>query len=336
VILLWGISNDGPLRAVRAALHARGEPVCLFDQRETPRTTLDLRVGSSVQGTLHLAEGLFALEGITSVYARPYDVRQLPDLQDAGPFSPLWRHGLALDDALQTLVELTPALVINRPSAMASNGAKPYQAALIRAAGFDVPDTLVTTDPEAALAFQAQHGAVIYKSTSGVRSIVTRLSDEHRARLQDIGNCPTQFQQYIAGTDYRVHVVGDDVFAAEIVSDADDYRYADRTGHTRKIRATMLEPALAQRCRSLAVAMGLAVAGVDLRRTPEGQWYCFEVNPSPGFTFYAEATGQPIAASIASLLAVEVAGSFERSYAARRGGRQGTWRTGLRSGSRSV
>ena len=313
MILLWGVCNDGPLRAVRAALHACGEPVCLFDQRETARTALDLCVGSSVHGTLHLPEDLFALEAMTAVYARPYDVRQMPELQDAGPFSPLWRHGLALDDALQAWVELTPALVINRPSAMASNGAKPYQAALIRAAGFDVPDTLVTTDPEAALAFQAQHGAVIYKSTSGVRSIVTRLGDEHRARLQDVGNCPTQFQQYVAGTDYRVHVVGDEIFAAEIISDADDYRYADRTGHARKIRATTLEPALAQRCRSLAAGMGLVVAGVDLRRTPEGRWYCFEVNPSPGFTFYAEATGQRIAESIASLLAQAIGGAVSRS-----------------------
>jgi hypothetical protein len=313
VILLWGIPNEGPLLAVRAALHACREPVCLLDQHEAALTTLDLCVGSSVHGTLHLPEDLFALEGMTAVYARPYDVRQLPELRDAGSFSPLWRHGLALDDALQAWVEVTPALVINRPSAMASNGSKPYQAALIRAAGLDVPDTLVTTDPEAALAFQAQHGSVIYKSTSGVRSIVTRLSAGHRARLQDVGNCPTQFQQYVAGTDYRVHVVGDDVFATEILSDADDYRYAHRTGHARKIRAAMLEPALAQRCRSLAAALGLVVAGVDLRRTPEGRWYCFEVNPSPGFTFYAEATGQKIAESIASLLARGIGGVVSRS-----------------------
>ena len=48
--------------------------------------------------------------------------------------------------------------------------------------------------------------------------------------------------------------------------------------------------------------MGLFVAGIDLRRTPSGEWCCFEVNPSPAFTFYQESTGQPIAAAIASLL----------------------------------
>jgi len=210
---------------------------------------------------------------------------------------------MALDDGMQAWIEVSPALVVNRPSTMASNSSKPYQAALIRASGLDVPDTLVTTDANAAMAFHDLHGSVIYKSTSGVRSIVSRLGPEHKDRLIDVGNCPTQFQQYIPGADYRVHVVGDRVFAAQIVSDADDYRYAGRSGNSTEIRACTLEPDLVNRCRRLAAELGLLFAGVDLRRSPEGRWYCFEVNPSPGFTFYQEATGQKIAESVAGLLA---------------------------------
>jgi len=52
----------------------------------------------------------------------------------------------------------------------------------------------------------------------------------------------------------------------------------------------------------LAAGLGLPVAGIDLRRTPSGRWYCFEVNPSPGFSYYEHATGQPLALSIARLL----------------------------------
>jgi hypothetical protein len=48
--------------------------------------------------------------------------------------------------------------------------------------------------------------------------------------------------------------------------------------------------------------MHLQVAGIDLRKTSDGNWFCFEVNPSPAFTFYEEATGQPIAKAIANLL----------------------------------
>jgi D-alanine-D-alanine ligase-like ATP-grasp enzyme len=53
----------------------------------------------------------------------------------------------------------------------------------------------------------------------------------------------------------------------------------------------------------LAAALHLSVAGIDLRKTPEGEWVCFEVNTSPAFTYYEEATGQPIAHAIAELLA---------------------------------
>jgi glutathione synthase/RimK-type ligase-like ATP-grasp enzyme len=302
MILLWGVPGDGPLRAVQAALREMNEPVFMLNQHAFADAALDLSVGGAVQGTLRAGNTEIALEAITAVYVRPYDVRQLPALEGLGPDSPTWRHAVELDDASLAWAEVTPALVINRPSAMASNGSKPYQAALIRAVGFEVPDTLVTTDPAAALAFREHHGSVIYKSVSGVRSIVSRFGDGHLERLGDIANCPTQFQEYVPGTDWRVHVVGEDVFASEIICDSDDYRYAARSGGARDIRAGTLAPDLTARCRGLAAALGLHVAGIDLRCSESGRWVCFEVNPSPGFTFYQEETGQPIAESIAHLL----------------------------------
>jgi D-alanine-D-alanine ligase-like ATP-grasp enzyme len=45
----------------------------------------------------------------------------------------------------------------------------------------------------------------------------------------------------------------------------------------------------------------LTVAGIDLRLTSDGKWYCFEVNPSPAFTFQA-ATNHRVDEAIADLL----------------------------------
>ena len=56
---------------------------------------------------------------------------------------------------------------------------KPYQALVISGTGLRVPPTLVTSDPAAARAFHAEHGEVIYKSASGIRSIVRRLGPDH-------------------------------------------------------------------------------------------------------------------------------------------------------------
>ncbi|MGH9351764.1 MAG: ATP-grasp domain-containing protein, partial [Terriglobia bacterium] len=294
MILLWGTLADGPLMAVSKALQRQGSPFFFLDQNEVLASRIEFTAGANLRGRIYMEPREIDLEIIQSVYLRPYDFRGLSAIESAGPASAAWLHAAALDDAIGCWLELTPALVVNRPSAMASNGSKPYQSSLIRAQGFDVPETLITTDANAALEFWEKHGTVIYKSVSAVRSIVSKLKPEHSSRLKNVAHCPTQFQEYIAGTDYRVHVVGEDVFPCEIKSEADDYRYAGRQGKDVEIRACAAPPELLDRCRTLALALGLPVAGVDLRLTPEGKWYCFEVNPSPGFTYYEDATGLPI------------------------------------------
>jgi glutathione synthase/RimK-type ligase-like ATP-grasp enzyme len=239
---------------------------------------------------------------VTAAYLRPYDPLGVPAVTAAGTDSAASRHAVAVYEALRVWSEMTSALVVNRLSAMGSNSSKPYQLELIRAAGFAVPETLITTDPAAAAEFCERLGDVVYKSVSGVRSIVSRVSPEKRAQLDAVGACPTQFQQYVHGVDHRVHVVGDDVFVCELVSEADDYRYVERQGATVTRRQVDLPDACLDRCRALARALDLPVAGLDLRCTPEGEWFCFEVNPSPAFSWFDAPDGR-IARQIATLLA---------------------------------
>ncbi|WP_164015777.1 ATP-grasp domain-containing protein [Pyxidicoccus trucidator] len=301
MILLWGMPGDEPFDAVRAALEWRKAPYTLLDQRRVLQQRLELEVGPVLGGTVWSGEERVPLDEVSAVYTRVYDARRLPGVEDAGVA--VHERVREVETALWSWVEEAPGRVVNRPAAMASNGSKPFQAALIEAQGFRVPETLVTTDPSAALEFWERHGSVIYKSVSGVRSIVSRLGPEHRERLRDVTWCPTQFQAYVPGQDVRVHVVGDEVFPAEIVSDAVDYRYARRSGSSVELRAGLLDIDVAERCRALASALGLHLAGLDLRRTPEGEWFCFEVNPSPCFTYYEHHTGHPIAATLAAFLA---------------------------------
>lgn len=301
MILLWGVADDGPLAAVRAALDRMGAPVFLLDQSRSGETAVDLSAGYRVAGEIRAGGARCDLAGVSGVYVRCHNARAVTpgaDTDDA-----LARHADHLDAIMSGFLDVTAARVVNPAEAMATNGSKPYQSAIIAAHGFAVPDTLISTDPDEVETFAARHGEIIYKSISGVRSIVARLGPEHADRLADVAWCPTQFQQYVPGRDYRVHVVGDAVFAAEIVSDADDYRYAARQGEDTTVQASRIPVFLEERCRTLAAALGLALAGVDLRLTPQGEWYCFEVNPSPAFTYYASATGQPIGQAIAALLA---------------------------------
>jgi hypothetical protein len=301
MILLWGISQDKPLTMVREALEQRGTPYFFLDQLRAMETAFDLSVGGEVSGAIRIGEETCDLRHVSAVYVRCHDSTDLPSA--AGQTDDARRHAIELDDLVATWLSVTPARVVNPFAAMASNSSKPYQLCLIARCGFAVPDTLVSTDAGSVKAFREQHGEIIYKSVSGVRSIVSRLKNEDMGRLQDIRWCPTQFQAYIRGRDYRVHVVRDEVFACEIVSEADDYRYGERQGLSVELKSYALPDDCATRCRALAASLDLAVAGIDLRRTPDDEWYCFEVNPSPAFSYYESATHQPISEAIAALLA---------------------------------
>ena len=309
LILLWGLPADSPLAAVRAELQNLDIPSVLLDQREILQTQVKLSVGEKITGEIFTPTHRIDLSQVTAVYLRPHDSLRLPTITKAGPNTSPWQHATAIDNALLSWVEMTSALILNRPSAMAANNSKPYQLQHIRKFGFLVPDTLVTTDPHAVHQFWQQHGSVIYKSVSSTRSKVSQLRSEHAQRLGNVASCPTQFQQHIPGRDYRVHVVGPDIFACAIASTADDYRYARGTD-APEIYSCRLPEEIENKCRLMAAEMKLPLAGIDLRETPEGQWYCFEVNPSPGFTYYQQETNQPISRAIARLLAL---GSHTRS-----------------------
>jgi hypothetical protein len=300
VILLWGRTDDDPLVAVHAVLTRQGAAVVLLDQRVELRTEIRLSVGDAVAGGLVGPDVDIDLTTVTAAYLRPHDVRRLREMQraEAGDIA----YVLEFEDALLAWSEVAPALVLNRPAAMAANNSKPFQAVQARRAGFRTPATLITTSPDRAIEFADEHHEVVYKSISGVRSIVARFDPSDRKRLEDLAWCPTQFQERVPGRDVRVHVVGSLVFACEIVSDAVDYRYAARQRRSASLRPIRLPADCELMCRQLAAAVDLPLAGIDLRETPDGAWYCFEVNPSPGFTYYEDAVGHPIADAVAELL----------------------------------
>lgn len=304
MIVLWGVPGDGPLDAVHACLARIGADFRLLDQRDAARSNATMRIERrslvlAIEGA-HDGDRL-DFKHVGAAYLRPIETERALPRELAGDRT-AWAKADGMDRALITWADLTTALAINPPAAMAVNNSKPYQLRLITQYGFAVPDTLVTTDPAAVRAFAARHGRLIYKSVSGTRSIVNVLDEAGLERLEDVANAPTQFQAYVPGFDVRVHVVGQEVFASEVKSAAHDYRYASLSGDDVELAATTVPTEISDRCRIMVAGMGLAVAGVDLRCTPDGRWFCFEVNPSPAFVYYEEATGQPIGQAIAHLL----------------------------------
>jgi glutathione synthase/RimK-type ligase-like ATP-grasp enzyme len=293
-VLVWGVSGDPPTLSVLRALAACDAPHRFLDQRKL--TGARFVVGENpCLGRLDIEGRTIALERIGAVYARPGDIQQIVrDCTKAADVQA--QHGvLALNRQLYAWLEMTDARVVNRPSAAWSNDSKPYQAERILENGFCVPPTLVSTTPAAVREFAERHGQVVCKPVGRTRSRVTRLNAASLGDVEAVTCCPTQFQAYVPGVDWRVHVIGDEVHACEIRCAADDYRVA------REEAAALPEP-IAARCRVLARGLGLTVAGIDLRHGPDDAWHCFEVNPSPVFDWFEQAAGQPLAASLARLL----------------------------------
>jgi glutathione synthase/RimK-type ligase-like ATP-grasp enzyme len=168
--------------------------------------------------------------------------------------------------------------------------------------GFWVPETLVTDEPELVRQVGRQHGEVIFKSISGARSIVRRLTDDDLHRLERIRWRPVQFQAFVPGTNIRVHTVGTQAFATEVLTDATDYRYAQQQEGQTSLRAIELSDEVTDRCLGLAADLRLPFAGIDLKVTPDGRVYCFEVNPSPAYSYFEASTGRPIALALARYL----------------------------------
>src|SRR5262245_29677175 len=225
MILVCGGLADGVTELVCSRLEDCGYPYRLLDLARFPE---DYRVAwrwtdSGPEGRIAAADWRLDLDAISGVYARFLGPEDRPPLRGVDPAdtAALRAEG---DLGLMALLEDLECPVVNRIGGGLSNYSKPYQSLVIRRARMRVPPALVISDPAAVLAFHAEHGEVIYKSASGIRSIVRCLGPDQLARLDLLSDGPAQFQAFVPGRNVRVHTVGEQVFATRIESEAVDYR----------------------------------------------------------------------------------------------------------------
>ncbi len=303
MILLCGIPSEPTFAMVCEQVEKQGAPALIFNQRRFKDIDIEFEIKSGqIRGILRIAGLNHRLEDFGGVYTRLMDPRHLPEVEDEPPQSTLRQRCFAVHYTLMQWYNIAPVRVVSRTGPMGSNFSKPYQSQLIQEQGFLVPETLVTNVPALVHEFRERHAKLIYKSISSVRSIVQAFGEGDIRRLDHIRWCPVQFQRYIEGTDVRVHVVDDEVFATAVKSKSTDYRYAPQESDQAELGALTLDHELERRCVGLSKSLGLTVSGIDLMITPENEAYCFEVNPSPAFSYYESQTNQPIANAIARYL----------------------------------
>ncbi len=299
MILIIGAPDEAHSAFMAQKLQARGAEVCYFDTRRFPADMhLSLAPGEGHPGTLTLDGRVVPLADIRSVYWRYHmGVHLPPEVQD--PFLQGMLHR-EIESALGSLFRMLDCLWVNSPDAIAMHAYKTYQLQLLHRAGLRIPDTLVSNDPEAVVAFYERHrGRVIYKPVrGGAHTETLQPADLTPDRLKELAKSPVQFQEMVDGVDVRVYGIGQDFFAAEIRSQTLDFR-ADP--HAAIVPVDLPEAVIAD-CRRLMEVLGLVYSGIDVRLTPQGKYVFLEGNPAPMFTHFEAQSGYPISDRLAELL----------------------------------
>jgi len=294
-ILLIGYAGDPTVRHVIPFLAEAGfDFLELLEFYSLGQVELDLDAGLLL---VHDRAQAFDLNSYAAIYQRLlYPGRPEPDQRPT-------RREQALFRALDLALGACNGMVVNPPYAGWENNLKPLQTSLLEEAGFLVPASLSTSIEGDFRAFAAT-GARIYKSNSGERSIVERIGPSSLDRAALLGRAPVLFQEEILGKDVRVHSVGGEVFAVEIVSGAVDYRYARRQGLENVMRPLADIPeTVRSACIRYARSRGIFIGGFDFKVTDDDRWYCLEMNPCPGFESYDRILGGAIARSLRDALA---------------------------------
>ncbi len=198
------------------------------------------------------------------------------------------------------LTQVTAPPVMNRPFLQPALMSKLMQLHLFQSPHWRVPESLLTNRLEPALAFcEAMGGSVIVKGCSGQKTWVTTADMASlRARAPYLPAAPMLIQEVCAGSDVRVHVVGERCFAEETCSSQIDYR-RDRSARHGAIEApTEIQHA----CVELTRNLGLFLSGIDFKRRQDGS-YCFlEINSLPDYHGYDARAGGAITDAVADWL----------------------------------
>jgi hypothetical protein len=331
MILILSNSGDAHATEVEHHLRMRGRESIRMSPADIARSGW-----LSARTREHASADLFDLalaSGQSTVRAQDIDavwVRRLgrPELRQAMAERTLTSYALSEWHAVLDMMYevLDAAWLPGRPFDLMRADMKLTQLALARKAGFRVPDTLLTSNPEEVFAFyEAHEGRVISKLPS---SMLLEQKDQpfvrftHRLLRSDLGylasslrHAPCLFQEQIEKkTELRVTVVGDRVFSACIDTTRNrqclvDSRRLDieHTPHD----VYPLGPEIEKRVTQITRGAGLAYATIDFIVRPDGELVFLELNPAGQYLWIEQLTGLPISEAICDFLVGDAPASEE-------------------------
>jgi glutathione synthase/RimK-type ligase-like ATP-grasp enzyme len=315
ILMITDPATDGHLFPVLKELGQRGREVRLFNPAAYP-----LEATITVESTLSGPRSAISwesqeidLSAVGSVWYRRPGNLHLPE--ELSPKEAEWVRG-ECSALINGIYANTDALWVSEPHRLRRADLKLLQLRLAWQLGFQLPDYIVTNDPERARSFLAAHpDGVINK---GLWMPMIELEDQvgmiytHRVTAEDVEQLdavrygPTYLQAFIPkARDIRVTVIGDQIFPAGIdsmtVAEAQiDFRKAEMLDLPHE--PVELPEKVAAACLAIVKELGLQFGAIDLLETPEGDYVFLENNPNGQWYWVEMMTGQPMAKAMVDLL----------------------------------
>jgi len=317
MILILSNQDDVHAQTIAAKLRARGAKLAWVDHRQYPaQARVSLRfTGGAAHAVWRASDGDIDLDALTAIWhRRPYVPRPDPRVT-----SEALRRAITDDSDLflRDLWNATDCLTVPAPTLVYRRAdLKATQLALASRLGLDIPETLITNDPDELLAFHREHdGKIISKLASPVlnRDYLTDavrytnvVSHRDIGYVKRVHHGPVIFQAYVPKRlALRITIIGDAVFPVEIHSQVTrrtrhDWRHYDHVNTPMYPHA--LPPGIERTLRQLVHELGLCFGAIDMVVTPDGRYVFLEINPNGQFLWIEDITGLAMSDAMCDLL----------------------------------
>jgi len=340
MILILTENFDSHADLVEQKLRERGADFVRFNPAQFPsqaEISLSYSPERQAQYMLRTSEGTIDLNCLKAVwYRRPQPPVPHEEITDKLTHDYLGEECITFMhdvwNSLDCLWVPAPRTVIKQAQ---------FKASQLRVAwdvGFELPPTLFTNSPEDLLKFYGQHNGNIVSKLAGFSFFDTVGTDFCRytevVSKRDVGYadsiryCPIIFQAYVPKrVELRITVIGKEVFAAEIHSQASNHTRHDWRRYDfykTPYLPHSLPHDLEQRCVQFVERLGLCYGAIDMVLTPDGRYVFLEINPNGQYLWVENATGLPISDALCDLLmsGTTVRRTVERTFEPALGGLQ--------------
>jgi len=218
-----------------------------------------------------------------------------------------------MDAFVNNLFGIIKAKWLSNPISVANAENKFLQLSLAKSIGFNIPNTLATTDISELRSFiknnkktvikPVSRGRIDYPNNSSKLIFTNIMSEEIIIALDAFELTPAIYQEYV-DKDYelRVTVVGEDIFAASVDSQSIAASSVDWRRKRTKFEEYNLPEDIKEKCLLLLRKLNISYGAFDIIKAKNGLYYFLEVNPNGQWVWIEKDTKQLISESIIKFL----------------------------------